>query len=89
MLFIKKLSKKNGEKQMNKYIEMFALIFGLCSSAILTFFLIKWDVPFYFTESIAWVRIPEIIMGVFALYVLLSMIRKKTIEIAKGSKSER
>lgn len=64
-------------KLMLKYkrLELFGLFVGLAATITLTGFLItghnKCIIPF---EPTAWIRIPEIIMGIIAIFILIRII---------------
>ena len=60
---------------MKKLIEIFAMVISMGAViVILVNFLIFPDRAMIFVEPIWWIRIPEIILGVFSIMVLFKMI---------------
>jgi len=66
---------------MKKLIEIFAMVISMgFVIVILVNFLIFPDRSMIFVEPIWWIRIPEIILGVFSIMVLTNMIINKISE---------
>ena len=65
-------------KNITKKLELLALAIGLGASATITFFLLNYPakciIPF---EPILWIRIPEIILGLFSIIFLIKIINEK------------
>jgi len=59
-------------------IELFGLVIGLAAVIVLTFFMItNMDICIKPFEPIIWIRIPEIIMGIFSIIILIKLIGDK------------
>lgn len=70
---------------MNKYLELFSLIVGLSAILTILFYLITaYNLSIYFLEPMWFIRIPEIIIGIFTIFFLLIMIKQKTSQIILG-----
>ena len=62
----------------NNLIELSALIVGVYAIALVTFSLIlNYNHPIIFLEPIPWIRIPEIIIGLFSIPILFKIMIKK------------
>jgi len=63
----------------NKLIELSALIVGVSAIALVTFSLILnyYNHSINFLEPIPWIRIPEIIIGLFSIIILFKIMIKK------------
>jgi len=66
------------QKKIKFYLEMLALIVGVCTITVITFFLAtRWEKAIFFTEIIIWIRIPEVILGLISIPILCLMIISK------------
>ena len=65
-------------KKLIKKIELLALIISLSAVATITFYLLfNYKHCMIFTEPIWWIRILEIIMGLFTIFMIIKIIRRE------------